>query len=233
VKRKRRRLRILYGCASIALLVVVVLALLLYRGSQYVPEFYEQALRSEPSPREQAELGDALEREALELRNDAQREGAWEAVFSDAQINAWLAHDLPRNHPRALPSNVSEPRVKITPDQVQLACKYEGQRLATVVSLSAEIHLTDKPNQLAIQIRSVRAGLIPLPLKNLLDQATEIARRSGLQLAWSQQEGDPVALLQIPSQIDGKTKRPLQVETLELREGEIYVAGHTGGPESE
>ena len=227
MKRKRRPFRILLGCATVAILVTVVLGLLLYRGTQYVPQFYVQALMSDLTPQQQAKLGDDFEREALELHNQAMRVGEWEAVFSDEEVNAWLANDLPQNHPRALPSDLGDPRVKITPEEVQVACKYSGERWETVISLSADVYLTDKPNQLAIRVRSVRAGLIPLPLKNLMDRVTDVARRSGLQLVWSQQEGDPVALLQIPSQIDRRTKREVHVETLQLRDGEIYLAGRT------
>jgi hypothetical protein len=227
VKRKRRPFRILLGCLTVAILVTVVIVMLVYCGTQHVPEYYKQALATDLSPRQQAELGDDFEREALELHNEAQRVGAWEAVFTDAQVNAWLANDLPQNHPRALPSDLDDPRVRITPEEVQVACKYNGDPIATVLSISADVYLTDKPNQLAIRIRSVRAGLIPLPLKNLMDRVTDVARRSGLQLVWSQQEGDPVALLQIPSQIDPKTKREVHIEMLELRDGEIYLAGRT------
>ena len=209
------------------LLVAAVLVLLVYRGTQHVPDFYIDVLNSELTPQEQAKLGDDFEREALELHNDAKRVGAWEAVFSEDQVNAWLANDLPRNHPRALPSEVSDPGVKISPDQVQVGCMYSGEPIGAVISLSADVYLTDKPNQLAIQVHSVRAGRVPLPLKNFMDRVSEATRTSGLQLVWSRKDGDPVALIQIPSQVDRKTGRKIRVETLELRDGEVYVAGRT------
>jgi hypothetical protein len=193
-----------------------------------VPEFYAQSLSPEISRSEQEQLGDDLEREALELRNRTTRVGQWEAVFSDQEVNAWLAVDLVENHPRALPADLTAPRVKITEGQLQLACRYRGDPVETVVSILAEAYLTDKPNQLAVRIRSVRAGVIPLPLKRFLDRVSDVARDNRLPLLWSQQEGDPVALLQIPTKYEGLADKNFLVETLELREGELYLAGHTG-----
>ena len=205
----------------------MVCGLLLYRGTQQVPQFYEQSLQPKLSRPEQAQLGDEFEREVLELHNDTGREGQWQAVFSDQEVNAWLAVDLVQNHPRALPPDLVDPRVRIAVDRLQVACRYKGEPLETVVSIEADVYLTDKPNQLALRIRGFRAGLIPLPLKQLMDRVTDAARKSDVQLLWSQQEGDPVALFQVPAEHQQFPGRELCLETLELRDGEIFLAGCT------
>jgi hypothetical protein len=207
--------------------VLVICGLLLYRGTQQVPQFYEQSLQPKLSRPEQAQLGDEFEREVLELHNDTGREGQWQAVFSDQEVNAWLAVDLVQNHPRALPPDLVDPRVRITVDHLRVACRYKGEPLETVVSIEADMYLTDKPNQLALRIRGFRAGLIPLPLKQLMDRVTDAARKSDVQLLWSQQEGDPVALFQVPAEHQQFPGRELCLETLELRDGEIFLAGRT------
>jgi hypothetical protein len=214
---------------TVAILAALLtgLGLLLYRGTQHVPAFYEQALSPKLTPREQTVLSDDFEHDVLELHNDAGKLGGWEAVFTDEQINAWLATDLPRDHPRALPDDMREPRVNITPELARVACRYRHESLETVLSLEAEIHLTDKPNQVAVRIRSVRAGWVPLPVGSLVKQATEAARRKGVELVWSQQDGDPVALFTISARHEQSPNREVYVDTLELRDGEIRLAGHT------
>jgi hypothetical protein len=207
--------------------VLVVCGLLLYRGTQQVPQFYEVSLQPEMSRPEQARLGDEFEREVLELHNDTGREGQWQAVFSDREVNAWLAVDLVQNHPRALPPDLVDPRVAIAPDQLQVACRYTGEPLETVVSIEADVYLTDKPNQLALRIRGFRAGVIPLPLKQLMERVSDAARKSGVPLLWSQQDSDPVALFQVPAEHKQFPGRVLCLETLELRDGEIFLAGRT------
>ena len=227
MKRKWSLKRILIVVAIATLVAVAGLCLLLYEGTQYVPAFYEQALTAKQSPRQLAELGDDFERKALDLHNKTTRIGMWDAVFTEQQVNAWLASDLPKNHPNALPADLGDPRVKITPDEVKIACRYRGEHFDTVLSITADVYLTDKQNQLAIRIRSVRAGRIPLPLGGLMEQVRDVARRNRIPLVWSQEDDDPIALLQIPSHIDRPARRDLYVDKVQLRDGEIYLAGHT------
>jgi hypothetical protein len=219
--------RVLLLCAAGLVGVLSVIGVVLYRGTQHVPAFYEQSLSAHRVRSEQVQLGDQFEREVLELHNQTVRVGQWQSVFTEQEVNAWLAVDLVENHPRALPPDLNEPRVKISAGQLQLACRYQSDPLSTVISIQAEAYLTERPNQVAVRIRSVRAGWIPLPLKQFLDRITQVARDNGLPLLWSQQEGDPVALFQIPSSYEGLSGKHLRIETLELREGELYLAGHT------
>lgn len=223
----RRLLRIVVWTVIILIVVCSLTAYLLYRGTQKVPEFYREAMAVQSTPQKQKQLGQQLERETAELHNELRREGRWEATFNDEEVNAWLAVDLAEKLPAAMPGGLSDPRGKISPDLIQLACRYESDGFTTVVSLRADAYLTDKPNQIAIRIHAVRAGAIPLPLRGLLDQVADSARQSGVDLRWSQQDGDPVALIQIPLRQPQDPRREIHVESLEVREGEIYLAGRT------
>ncbi len=223
----RRFLRILVWTVIVLFVVCGVTAYLLYRGTQKVPEFYQEAMANQLTPQKQKEIGRQLERKAAELHNQARREGRWEATFTDEQVNAWLAVDLPEKLPGTVPAGLSDPRVKISPDLIQTACKYETGRFSTVVSLETDVYLTDKPNQIAVRIRHVRAGSVPLPFRGLLDQVADSARRNNVDLRWSQQDGDPVALIQIPIRQQQNPPRELRIESLEVREGEIYLSGRT------
>ena len=215
----------------VILLVVIattsaVVLFLLYRASQQEPEFYEQALRIEPSQYEEA--GDELEKNVLDLRNEVQQVGRWEATFTDAQINGWLAVDMPKKFPNTLPSTVSDPRVSIIPKLAQLACRYTGSRFSAVVSLGLEIRTTDEPNVVAVRLKRIRAGSVPLPVvEKWKDELEKASLRAELPLKWEQIDGDDVALVTIPT---GRSKRSggrLLLETIELRNGEVYLAGRT------
>ncbi|MBC8876724.1 MAG: hypothetical protein H8E44_45425 [Planctomycetes bacterium] len=223
----RRFFRILIWFLVIVVVVCGTTAYLLYRGTQKVPEFYQEALATKPAPQELKKMGRQLERQAAELHNDARREGRWEAVFTAEQVNAWLAVDLLEKLPATVPEGVSDPRVKISSDLIQAACKYETDGFSSVVSLETDVYLTDEPNQVAIRIRSVRSGLVPLPFRGLLDQVADSARKNGVDLRWSQQEGDPVALIRVPTRQQQRPPRDLHIESLQVRDGEIYLAGRT------
>ena len=49
--------------------------------------------------------------QSLQLRNDICNEPTWEAVFTDQEVNAWLAEDLVTHFADQLPPEVHEPRV--------------------------------------------------------------------------------------------------------------------------
>ena len=51
--------------------------------------------------------------QSLQLRNDICNEPTWEAVFTDQEVNAWLAEDLVTHFADQLPPEVHEPRVAV------------------------------------------------------------------------------------------------------------------------
>jgi hypothetical protein len=212
------------------ILVLVVLAFCaggLYYATQRVPDFYVEALENTPAAEQQREQSDALERDALRLHNESGHVGDWEAVFTDTQLNAWLAVDLPEKHGNALPNGISEPRVKITAERVMIAFQYEQEGVSTVVSVAAELYLTDTPNQLAVRILGVHAGWLPVPLKRYLDEMSERTRAQGIPVFWTQEREDPVALVQLPTDHPDFANRGVELKSVELREGEIRFAGRT------
>jgi hypothetical protein len=225
--------RKLIGLTLCSLLATLLLAFGAFygawRATQQAPEFYQTALKKEPE--KQKEKGAALEKQVLELHNEVRNTGRWEASFSDEQINGWLAADLPVKFPSALPKGVSEPRVAIGSDAAQVACKYEGPKLSTVFSMKVEITLTDEPNVVAVRIRKARAGLLPISLQQILDHATQYATKSEIPLRWVQEDGDPVALVTIPSERKEFIHRRIRIETVELRDGAVHLAGRTDDSE--
>jgi hypothetical protein len=224
--RPKPRWRRMAGVAAVLLVLALAATLfIVYRASRHVPQFYQQALAADPVVQRSA--GDELERRALELTNEVQHSGDWEAVFTDEQINGWLAVDLIEKFPDLLPSEVHEPRVVITPDEVRVACRYTDENITAVISLALTVGLTDEPNVVAVRVKRVRAGALPIPLNQFLDDITQAARESGLDLRWTQAEGDPVALIRLPTENTELPDRTLHLKKFELRAGEAYLAGET------
>ena len=218
----------------LVILVTAGLAILLtaaYRATQQVPEFYQAALAHQPALQKAA--ADQLERQVLELHNEARKPGRWEARFSQEQINGWLATDLPTKFPGALPEGVFDPRVAIDTGRMQLAVRYDQGDVSTVLSLAGDAYLTDQPNEVAIHIEHVRAGAFPVPLAQFLDEISEHAGDAGLPIRWAEQDGDPVALVTLPLDRAEFKGKQLQVERLEIAAGEIVVSGRTEAPEDD
>ncbi len=211
--------------ASLLLLAVVVL-LALWRASQSVPEFYANLLNSDPA--EQRGASDMMIQKATLLTGDVQKSGRWEALFTEQEINGWLAVDLAENHQQSLPQTISDPRVAVESGGLQIACRTQRFGVETIVSVAFDVYLAE-PGVLGIRVRRARAGAVPLPLANVLEQIRDLGDRQGFLIRWQQIEGDPVALVRINPVVKGD--KPVVIDTLELAQGEIYVSGTTDEPD--
>ncbi len=226
MKKNVRRVGVILGLLFLVLLGSgAITVYVLHRGLKQVPRYYEQALRVEPEA--QKEAGAELQKRVVQLHNEVISEGRWEALFSAQVINGWLAADLPEKFPDALPKEISAPRVAIKGNKLLIACRHTSERLDAVVNLDLEVHLTDEPNVIAIRVCQARAGVVPLPLKQYLELVTKSARKGGISLRWEQIEEDPVALITIPRNRHDFVHREILVETIALRDGELYLSGTT------
>ncbi len=199
--------------------------MVVYRASQQVPSFYTQALAAQPHL--QSAAGDELERNVLQLQNQTQQTGRWQVRFTEQQVNGWLAADLPEKFPGLLPKEVHDPRVAIREDELLVACRYESKKFSAIVSLALDVYLTEEPNWVAVRLRSVQAGVLPLPLNKFMDRIARTASQAGLVLRWAQTEGDPVALIQIPDRHRQHDQHLLLLDVLMLEEEQFLVAGST------
>ena len=210
---------LLLGC----LVVLALLALLmLYIAVRHVPGFYREAMKI---PRQKLEKGsDRMLRQAAALESAANKEGHWEALVTAEEINGWLAVDLEKNHPNALPETIRDPRVAIDENEITVACCFEQDGTRSILSLTIAPSVPE-PNVIALRIVGARAGLLPVALRQVLDRISEAAREMQLHLEWRREGDDPVALLSLPDSEDGG--RIMRIETIRLGDGEIYIAGTT------
>ena len=194
--------------------------------TQQVPEFYTRATQTLPSST--AEASQDLQEEVEQLQSDAAKIGSWDATFSDDQINAWLIEELPKKFPQLLASGASEPRIAIEDGRLLAAVRYKNRRIDTVISCQLSVELTEQPNMLALQINELKAGALPLPLSNFLRGITHEAAKGGVDVRWDDTDSGPIALVTVPSEHPGYVRAPVIVESIQLIDGNLRLAGHTG-----
>jgi uncharacterized protein YpmS len=218
-----RKLRI----AAVGLLTVAVLIVGLIGGAYYatrqVRPFYKQALAIEPEVLERGSR--ELESRATALYSDARQQGQWHALFTAEQINGWLATQLASKENDTLPKNIRDPRVAIADDVLTLGFTTISGSVETIISVDASVFLTAE-GDVAIRLISVKAGALPLPVMQIADQLATACNKLSLPVRWTQQDGEPVALVELHS-ADSSDEHEFHIDTIDLGDSELYVSGHT------
>lgn len=151
--------------------------------------------------------------------------GAWEGVFSEHEINAFLALDLPRNHAAVLPDWCREPRVELLPGRLRVGMRAGRGLFSATLSIDAEVTLHEA-NQLRIAPASVRLGILPLPAGPLLGALAQRLQRAGAVTEIRRGGARSVLVVYIPStHVPGGVSHWL--EAIRLAAGEVAVAGET------
>ena len=222
-----------YGCVGRFFFWLIAVLILAAAGvwytltsAQQLPEYYAQALEQELAI--VAEDGKEFERSLIQLRNTARQRKPWIVEITQEQINGWLCSDLPEKFPDSLPAEITDPRAFINQENVQIAFKYTVSRFTGVVVISANIYCTEKPNELALQLVSVKTGFLPLPVGPWLDRVTDTIRKAGISIFWTQSEdGTPTAIFTLPEQVTTTATHHVSVEAVDLRPGKLVIAGKT------
>lgn len=216
----RRRGRKLATVAGVALAILGLLAGVVFVP---VPAFYgARGLSQLPAAEQGARR---LVSDVAALRAAVVREGRWEAAIDERDVNAWLATDLPRNHPGLLPDGISAPRVRFAPQRVEVGVRAGVGPCAAIASLAAEVRLRE-PNQLGITLVDARLGGLPLPRGPVLAAVERAFRRLGMFTTVRRLDGRSVLVVYIPAtHEEGGPGHWL--ESLAVGEGTIAVSGRT------
>lgn len=216
---RRRRLRVGLFATIVSLLVVAIALLCLDLARDHIPEFYRRA--APDASADLVELDDQCTRTILTLAGDFEHRGPWEATFSAAQVNAWLLIELQRRFPDVLPAGYSDPRIAIDSHRGRIGI-VAGEATPRIYSIEFDLFRASE-SAIGVRIHRVRIGAIPLPLGAVVEEISAAASRSDVPLTWRQAQGDPVAIVALPQE----DRYLIQLDTVELRPGEIYLSGHT------
>ncbi|MGB7344690.1 MAG: hypothetical protein WBD20_10775 [Pirellulaceae bacterium] len=211
---------------TVIVLVGSIAAFWAVQQTKVVPEFYAKA--SERLPLKTREASQRLQHDVEKLQTDVGRLGSWHAAFSDAEINAWLFEELPKRFPRLLSKGMKDPRIVIEDDRVLVAAHYQDRTFDTIVSFEVEVELTEKANMLALRLKNLRAGALPMPLSRFLKGITREAARGDVDVKWDMTKAGPVALVNVPREHPLYAASPVIVESVRLVDGVLLLSGHTG-----
>lgn len=218
-----RKLRIVAVCLLVLAAVVGVALWGVYSALRRVQPFYQQALALDPQVLDEGSR--QLESRATALYSDTQKTGQWHALFTADQINGWLAVKLAEDYADAIPADVHDPRVAIAPDALTLGFRTTQGGVETVVSVDASVFVTEA-GAIGVRLLGVRAGALPLPVTKAAEEIAAGCRGLSVPVRWTQQERRPVAIIDVDQSLS-KGDHRLVVDSIELGDGELYVAGRT------
>jgi hypothetical protein len=217
----------IYRIAAVAALVAIASVVALLGGAYYAARqeqpYYEEALRAEPETLQRN--GKELESRASVLYSDVKQVGQWRALFTDEQINGWLATQLVTILGGKTSDEMRDPRIATTPDELTLGFRSRTKGVESVISVSASVLVTEG-GDIGIRFESARAGSLPLPVMAFAGQLAMLCSKAKLPVRWTYQNGHPTAIVAIASKTSSDN-RDFFVDSIELRKGEMYVAGHT------
>lgn len=204
-------------------LVVLILGFVgLWWSVKYQPAWYVEQVKIDTKSPQCREAGSEMEQGIAQVVSGFNKSDKWEVVFTEEQINSYLAATLPQKHPELIPSELHDPRVKIEADGITIAARIE-RPIETVISLKVDVYLS-RENTIAVQISHARAGRLPWSLGRLTKEISAAARRSKTHLTWSRSGQDPVALITV---VSSDPKKATEITACQLEDGKLYLAGIT------
>ncbi len=230
---------LLWRLISGALKLTFVLVMLLFAGlcavyylSQSAPDFYVAAMKQEDE--ELRVLGSQLETTAFNIYNSALIPSAWQGALAEAEINGWLASELPAKFPEVLPEAVKDPRVSLADNKITIACRCKYKDLHGMLVGQFDLFCTDQPNHVAIRIVSIKLGIVPFPVPQFADYITESLLKSGYESSWTQMEGDPVLIVAVPDDhLVIEQYYRIQVTSFDIKNKKIMITGETAPIDSD
>ena len=215
---KLRRLLVL---GALVVAAAVVLPALVWVALTHQPTFYRSVVAV--PPRQAKAQARHFVAQSMQLRNDICNEPTWEAIFSDREVNAWLAEDLVTHFADQLPSDVHDPRIIFDADRVTLAFGLDQGPIRSVIWVVARVRVPE-PNVLELTLEKIRAGIVPLSAGSIIDRITSQARRHGLEVRWDRSGESPVARI---GYVPDPARSDVVLEQVHVRKGQIRLAGRS------
>jgi hypothetical protein len=206
---------------ALSVVVLCAIPIVIWLSLTYQPSYYRAMVGL--SREQRAGKARRFVAQSLQLRNDICNEPTWEAVFSDQEVNAWLAEDLVTHFADQLPPEVSEPRVLFELDRITLAFQLQQRGVRSVITVVARPSVPEG-NTVELALEKIRAGILPVPADQILDRIIEHARYHGVDVQWSRRHGFPVVAMRYAPHID---REDVRLEDVQVRSGQIRLAGRS------
>lgn len=186
----------------------------------HTPTFYAAALTEPADPQVRKQQAKKFVQTTMQLVDGIRNANRWSEEFNQEQVNSWLAEELPGKYRDWLPDGVREPRVRFDEGTFELAFQYDKGTWRGVVSGKVRPWVAG-PGEIALEIQSLRAGLVPIPLDEVLEEVSTELNNVGWRIEWKQSAGNDVLVVHLDND---DPDRP-QLDAIQLRPQTLRISG--------
>jgi len=194
-------------------------------AASQAPDFYAEALADPPAPEVREQAAREFAEQTAELVQDLRYAATWEQEFTQTQVNAWLAEELPLRYGDKIPKGVADPRVEFDDGLVRIGFQLSTKGFDGVVSLDLRPNVPE-PNRLTIGVESLSAGLLPLSPASFTNDVSKQLDRYGVEHEWRVVDG--VHLLDVT--VVPRTGDNPVLEEIAVDDERVRIAGHRERP---
>jgi hypothetical protein len=193
---------------------------------KHEPNFYRQS--QVPPSEDRKKKAAQFENNFLQMMiHVTERSPNWACTATEAEINCFFQElFVHRNEAESLRKlGISSFCVSLDGDQMRMAFRYGEGWFSTVISYELKVWLVSKEaNVIAIQIRSARAGALPISCQSILHQLSEYATKLNYKVSLYRHEGTPVAIVSL------QPEQPNPISTLTVLDfgaNQVRIQGKT------
>ncbi|MGL4594720.1 MAG: hypothetical protein ACRCUY_08335 [Thermoguttaceae bacterium] len=213
-------LRSIYISTGIGIILLLSMGFI-YMSAQKMPGFYYEAISV--SPDVEKERYDSMLKKTIRLNNALQNpQKPWSAMFTAADINSYLAVEIPKQGSNLLPEYILQPRISFSHRQVEIACRIYQDGISMGVYLVLGLTIPE-PSRLQIRIKEARIGLIPIGREFFAPLLKDALKSNGFEVSESTEAGDPV--LSMPLTLVYAKDFIIEVDGLEIEKEGIRFDG--------
>ena len=218
--------RKLLGLFGITFLTVAIVVTVLAIVVKHEPNFYRQS-QVPPSDARKELASTFFNRFGQMVLDRKARMEDWRCDATEAQLNSFFEEAfLQQSEAEGLRKlGISSPSVTLEDNHVRLAFRYGSGWFSTVISYNLKIWLVPKEaNVIAVEIRSARAGALPISKQSILNQLSDFARKQNYKVTLYRHEGNPVAVIDL----EADQQHPKSVlTTLQIGVNSLTIRGKT------
>ncbi|MDW8224145.1 MAG: hypothetical protein RMJ82_14475 [Gemmatales bacterium] len=220
--------RWLVGIFSLALVAALLTGLIVLL--RHEPAYYRRGYLP-PSPQRSQRSAEFYRQisTVLSMLSDPEPDQSWQLRLRQDQINSYLAEGFVEAQlHRELPEGVHEPRVALEQDLIRMGFRYGRDPWQIVITLDLRLWINpQEPNAVILQVRQLRIGAIPVPVRYVQELLGHALRRRSIEVVWYRYQGLPVAVIRFQSSRRAPT---FHFTSLRIEPGEFVLQGRTVAP---